>query len=113
MRLHDLSYRTGKLEYRSRHATEPEWTLSAYLAEAKQILHDAEREYPLMAPLGDAAISEDLEALRWFPLPEEILCELQGRTPATHCSFQLAAGQTSTQQGKGQKRSAQGSPETG
>ncbi|MEO8800425.1 MAG: aminotransferase class V-fold PLP-dependent enzyme [Polyangiaceae bacterium] len=91
MRLHDLSYRTGKLEYRSRHATEPEWTLAAYLTEAKQILEEAEREYLTMAPLGDEPIPEDLEALRWFPLPDEILGELQGRTPAKRCSFQLAA----------------------
>ena len=28
MRLAELSYRTGKMEYRSRHATEPEWALA-------------------------------------------------------------------------------------
>src|SRR5690606_3871474 len=30
LRLDELSYRTGRLEYRSRHATEPEWSLETY-----------------------------------------------------------------------------------
>ena len=31
MSLYDLSYRTGKLEFRSRMVTEPEWALEGYL----------------------------------------------------------------------------------
>jgi len=38
MRLTDLSYRSGKLEFRSRHSTEPEWVLSGYLADAERIV---------------------------------------------------------------------------
>ena len=35
LRLDELSYRTGKMEYRSRHATEPEWALPSYIDEAQ------------------------------------------------------------------------------
>ncbi len=75
MRLTDLSYRTGKLEYRSRHATEPEWVLEGYLEEAGQIVRQAEAE--LAAP-ERARRSADFETLRWFPLPEEVAAELRG-----------------------------------
>jgi selenocysteine lyase/cysteine desulfurase len=92
MRLHDLTYRSGKLEYRSRHATEPEWALASYLDEAKRIVEDAEREYRTLGPLGDDPIPADLEPLRWFPLPEEILAELASGSPPRRCSLQLAAG---------------------
>jgi selenocysteine lyase/cysteine desulfurase len=76
MRLAELSYRSGKLEYRSRHSREPEWVLSSYLEEAKKIL-DAEPEAALEAT--DAPRSADFEHLRWFPLPGEILAELRGK----------------------------------
>ncbi len=75
LRLTDLSYRTGKLEYRSRHATEPEWVLSSYLEEAKKIFAQA----PGALDDADApALSEDFETLRWFALPNEALAELRG-----------------------------------
>ena len=38
MSLADVSYRTGKMEYRSRHSTEPEWALPNYLEDAKKII---------------------------------------------------------------------------
>ena len=92
MRLHDLSYRSGKLEYRSRHSTEPEWVLASYLEDAKRIVDDAVREYRTMEPLADDPIPTDLEPLRWFPMPEEIVAELASGGPPTRCAFQLAAG---------------------
>jgi selenocysteine lyase/cysteine desulfurase len=92
MRLHDLSYRSGKLEYRSRHATEPEWVLASYLEDAKRIVDDAEREYRTAASLGDEPIPADLEPLRWFPMPEEILAELATGEPPRRCTLQLGAG---------------------
>jgi hypothetical protein len=75
MRLGDLSYRSGKLEYRSRHATEPEWVLAGYLDDARAILAQASAELgmPETPPL-----SADFETLRWFPLPSEIAAELRG-----------------------------------
>ncbi len=88
-RLADLSYRSGKLEYRSRHETEPEWALPGYLEEAARIVEQAEGEFLGWDPTADPPLPKDVEALRWFPLPEEVLCELQGRTPATHCGFHI------------------------
>jgi hypothetical protein len=40
-------------------------------------------------PPLDAAV----ERLRWFPLPAEVLCELQGRESSTHCGFHLGAAE--------------------
>jgi selenocysteine lyase/cysteine desulfurase len=84
MRLTDLRYRSGKLEYRSTHSREPEWVLSSYLDEAKARL---EAEPPADLQITDPPLSDDFEALRWFPLPGEILAELRG-TPVS-CSRTL------------------------
>jgi selenocysteine lyase/cysteine desulfurase len=89
-RLHDLSYRSGKLEYRSLHATEPEWALEGYLKEAERIVEEAETELRSAPPWqDDPPLREDLERLRWFPLPGEIARELQGAPPPT-CTLRLA-----------------------
>jgi selenocysteine lyase/cysteine desulfurase len=79
--LRAITYRAGKLEYRSRHATEPEWVLAGYLDEARRILDAAASD------LGDALVADpdlgpDFEALRWFPLPTEVLAELRGQSAA-------------------------------
>ena len=73
MRLRDLSYRGGKLTYRTRHATEPEWVLPTYIEEARRILEQAPRD-----PGGGQVppVSKDFEHLRWFPLPSEVQAEL-------------------------------------
>ena len=71
MRLTDVGYRGGKLEHRSRHATEPEWVLPTYLADARRILDGAVRDAASERPL-DVSVSPDFEHLRWFPLPLEI-----------------------------------------
>ena len=76
MRLSDLTYRTGKLEYRSRRATEPEWILPSYLEEARRILDEAPRRVP--SDVQELALNEDFEHLRWFPTPAEIARELRG-----------------------------------
>ena len=88
MRLDDLTYRAGKLEYRSRHATEPEWVLASYLEEARTILDRAVEE--ARDPLAPT-LSEDFEELRWFPLPAEVLAELRGdvRTEASENPIHL------------------------
>ncbi|MEP7122002.1 MAG: aminotransferase class V-fold PLP-dependent enzyme, partial [Byssovorax sp.] len=92
MRLTDLSYRSGKLEFRSRHSTEPEWVLSGYLTDAERIVEAAVSEFQTAPPLVDEpAIEPSIDRLRWFPLPAEVLCELQGRVSQTHCGFQLGA----------------------
>ena len=80
MRLHDLSYRSGKLEYRSRHATEPEWVLESYLQEAREIFARAAAEAP---EVEEPNLSADFESLRWFMLPSEALAELRGERRTT------------------------------
>ncbi len=93
MRLLDLSYRSGKLEYRSRHSTEPEWTLAGYLQDARRIVDAAVEDFRAHPIAADAAFPEEIERLRWFPLPAEIQCELQGRTPTTQAGFHITAKQ--------------------
>jgi len=74
-RLTDLSYRSGRLQYRSRHATEPEWALATYLDDAQAIV-DAyvAAKASTASPLTPTPLS--FESLRWFPLPGEVLAEL-------------------------------------
>jgi len=67
MSLHNLSYRTGKLDYRARHATEPEWVLDGYVQQAHEILGQSEQ-----APAQPMEITPDFEALRWFWLPQDV-----------------------------------------
>ncbi len=79
MGLGDVSYRSGKMEYRSRRATEPESALDSYFEEAQQILAAAGKEHDLKPPEIEAQ-SAGFESLRWFPLPKEVAGELQGQT---------------------------------
>jgi len=84
MRLADITYRSGRMEYRSRHATEPESALSGYLDEARRVIAAAVAEYgcaegPWRDPIDDPPLNDDFEALRWFPLPHEVLAELRGQ----------------------------------
>jgi selenocysteine lyase/cysteine desulfurase len=72
-----LSYRSGRLEYRSAHAREPEWVLGGYLDEARKILERDVRQLDGLH-IDDPTVSADFEALRWFPLPGETLAELRG-----------------------------------
>ena len=72
----DLTYRSGKLEYRSRHATEPEWVLSEYLAAAETLADQAPERTASVVP-ADPSLNPRFEALRWFSLPREALAELR------------------------------------
>jgi hypothetical protein len=77
LRLGDVSYDSGRLEYRSNHAREPERVLDQHLDAARQLLtRDAAALDGLT--LEEPQVSEDFEHLRWFPLPSEILAELRG-----------------------------------
>jgi len=84
--LSDVSYQGGRMTHRARHATEPEWALAGYLEEARRVLDAAVRDFQSAAPTTTTEttppLAADLERLRWFPLPAEVLAELQGR-PAT------------------------------
>jgi selenocysteine lyase/cysteine desulfurase len=76
MSLKDLSYRSGKLEFRARMLTEPEWALPGYLEAARRVLDDAAARIRMAPPIDAGPPSEDFESLRWFPLPGEIAAEM-------------------------------------
>ncbi|MBI2376700.1 MAG: aminotransferase class V-fold PLP-dependent enzyme [Deltaproteobacteria bacterium] len=76
VRLLDVTYRGGKMEYRSRHATEPEWVLKNYLADA-QVIADQVAASVDELEVSDQALPEELRALRWFVLPGEALERLR------------------------------------
>ncbi len=78
LRLTDLQYSHGRLEYRARHATEPEWVLDQYLEEARRILDEAS-EHAKAMEIHDPKVTEDFEYLRWFPFSSEVADELCGR----------------------------------
>jgi len=83
MRLHDVDYSEGRMDFRSRHATEPASALRSYLDEARAVLERASTE--------DAArpeLTADFEHLRWFPLPDEAAAELRGE--AVRCDLPMA-----------------------
>jgi selenocysteine lyase/cysteine desulfurase len=85
MRLADLSYRTGKLEYRTRHSTEPEWSLPEYLGEARRIIDAAVAAYASEPPPPVAVLDPEFRRIRWFPLPNETWRELtQGGAQPIH-----------------------------
>jgi hypothetical protein len=76
-----VSYRCGRLEFRSRHATEPEAALPGYLDDARRIIAATQAEYAGLE-LAERPMTEDFEELRWFPLPCEVLAELRGHDRA-------------------------------
>jgi len=86
MSLAEVSYRTGKMEYRSRHSTEPEWALPNYIEDAKKIIAATADEFRTLQ-IQEAARSEDFEELRWFPLPSEVLEELRGQPIGRHAAL--------------------------
>jgi selenocysteine lyase/cysteine desulfurase len=86
MSLDDLSYRAGKLEYRSRYSTEPEWALPNYIEEAKKIIAATTEEFRTLQ-IEEAARTTDFEELRWFPLPSEVLQELRGQPTGRHAAL--------------------------
>ena len=69
MSLRDLSYRSGKLEFRARMHTEPEWTREGHLVTARKTLAAAADRPRHRAGRGAAAVGRLREELRWFPLP--------------------------------------------
>ena len=83
MSLDNIRYVGGKMQYRARHATEPEWALTDYLAEAEAVFAAAQERLENAAVI-DPSLSDDFHHLRWFPLPGEALHELRGRDPSEH-----------------------------
>ncbi|HEY5922751.1 MAG TPA: aminotransferase class V-fold PLP-dependent enzyme [Kofleriaceae bacterium] len=83
MSLAEVSYRTGKMEYRARYSTEPEWALPNYIEEAKKIITASAEEFRNLE-IQEVARTSDFEELRWFPLPSEVLEELRGHPTGRH-----------------------------
>ncbi len=71
MSLYDVDYTSGSIEYPHRRRRGSEDDLTGYLAEAQQILEQL-MTGPRPEPFGMPDVSADFEALRWFPLPDEV-----------------------------------------
>jgi len=67
--LGDVDYLEGGMRYPSRHLKEPESAYQEYLDRAEAIILEAEREFA--GEGGGRTLGQDLEGLRWFPLPGE------------------------------------------
>lgn len=75
MTLQDVTYDSGKLEFRACHRTLPESALPACLEEARRIFAAASTAPP--PDVSREELPEDFERLRWFPLPSEVLRQLK------------------------------------
>ncbi len=73
LRLGDISYDSGRMQYRSAHITEPEIALAEYMTEAKSILEDMKHSADGIqhSETSPPTLEGELERLRWFPLPGE------------------------------------------
>jgi len=67
--LDDIRYDGGRLEYDARHLHAPESANRGYLDEARRICLAAAEE--VCDPASLCTMPDDVEALRWFPLPGE------------------------------------------
>jgi len=65
--LDDLSFRSGHLEYTGKHLSEPESALGEYLEQARRIAAEAAAEFGCDEDV--VQLPEELERLRWFPMP--------------------------------------------
>lgn len=70
LRLTDLRYDSGRMAFRSRRATEPEWALQGYLEEARMLLEDLDPASA--AAQARPTLPDSVEAIRWFTLPDEV-----------------------------------------
>ena len=71
LRLGDITYCSGKMQYRSHHHTEPESAFAEYLEEAETIVAQLATQPAAAAMNPTVKLGADLEHLRWFPLPGE------------------------------------------
>ena len=78
LRLGDITYCSGKMQYRSHHHTEPESAFAEYLEDAERIVMDMAELAGQSGSSGGLApeaaqttLNDELEPLRWFPLPGE------------------------------------------
>jgi hypothetical protein len=77
MRLTEVTYRDGRMDYTSRHTKLPEAALAVHLAESRRILADAASN---VGPSPEKMeLSASFERLRWFPLPHDLGTHAGGR----------------------------------
>ena len=72
MRLTEVSYGGGRLEFPHPHLTTDKSAVSTYLDHANGMMAQLPREAPIGASDHGADLSPDFESLRWFPLPHEV-----------------------------------------
>jgi len=77
LRLHDVRFCGGTIEYRSRHYTEPESIVPSYIDEARRLLPQVIARVKSLE-IVDPVLPDRAAALRWFPLPGEVAQELRG-----------------------------------
>ena len=92
--LDDLSFRSGQLEYPARHLSEPESALGSYLEQARRIAAEAEAEFGCDADTTE--LPEELERLRWFPLPCGPFIETRPSTDSATDRGRVTPDDTST-----------------
>ncbi len=64
--LSEINYKSGKMQYRSQHITEPDDACLEYIVTARALAQKLKCEGSDIEP---CLLSSDLEKLRWFPLP--------------------------------------------
>ncbi|MBU8869251.1 MAG: aminotransferase class V-fold PLP-dependent enzyme [Gemmatimonadales bacterium] len=71
LRLGDISYSSGRMEYPARHLKEPESAFGDYLVQARQICARVGTPADPYGSISEkpAALAPEFERLRWFPLP--------------------------------------------
>jgi hypothetical protein len=75
-RLGDLGYRSGKLEYPSRHVRLPESALADQLDAAMRAIERAQDQAGAEAPVSLVPREGEYERLRWFVMPDEVAHDL-------------------------------------
>ncbi len=76
LRLDDITYCSGRMQYRSQHITEPESAFAEYLEQAENFVARMkagalETGAKSRTESISVSLSAELEPLRWFPLPGE------------------------------------------
>jgi hypothetical protein len=76
IRLQDIAYASGRMEYPAVHEVVEESVLASYLEEAGRIVEESVRRWQEVI-LQDPDMPDHYHRLRWFPLPGEVLAELR------------------------------------
>ncbi len=76
LRLTDLRYASGELEVKAPQTEEPDEVLAEYLERARDLLENADGDY---GEIQDPVLPEEVQALRWFPMPGEVTREIAGK----------------------------------